>query len=145
MGRLMRCPAISAPFLRRYLLARKSTEVTRLRAWIAALDDEHFNKRETASNELAKCLPSAEPLLKESLAANPSPEARRRLEGLLSRVEPTPLAPKTIRDLRALEVLEHLGPAATAEVARELSEGSYDPWVGAAARAVRKRLTTKVP
>jgi RNA polymerase sigma factor (sigma-70 family) len=145
MGRLMRCPAISAPLLRRHLLSRKSTEVARLRAWIADLDDDHFNQRETASNELAKRLPAAEPLLKEGLAANPSPEARRRLESLLSRVEPTPLSPETIRDLRALEVLEHLGPAATAEVARELSEGPYDPWVGAAARAVRKRLTTKVP
>jgi RNA polymerase sigma factor (sigma-70 family) len=145
MGRLMRCPGLSAPFLSPHLLARKSPEAARLRGWIADLDDEHFHKRETAANELAKHLASAEPLLKETLAGNPSPEARRRLAGLLSRAEPRPLSPETLRDLRALEVLEHLGPAAAAKVARELSEGPYDPWVAAAAKAVRKRLTTKLP
>jgi len=145
MGRLMRCPDVSGPYLKRHLLSRKSTEVAKLKAWIAELDDDHFDKRETASTELAKRLPSAEPLLKESLAAKPSQEARRRIEDLLSRVGSEPFPPETIRDLRALEVLEHIVPVAVGDLARELRSEEYDPLVRAAAQAARKRLATKAP
>ena len=99
----------------------------------------------TASTELAKRLPLAEPLLKECLASNPPPEGRSRLKNLLSLVKPQWLAAETIRDLRALEVLEHLGPAASGGVARELADGSYDPWVAVAAKAVGKRLAVLAP
>jgi WD40 repeat protein len=145
MGRLMRCPDASGPFLRRHLLARKSPKTARLRAWIAALDDDNFTKRERASNELAQRLPLAEPLLKETLAGKPSLEVRRRVESLLARAEPKALPPETLRDLRALEVLEHLGPDAMGDVAGELIEGNYDPWLAAAAKAAHNRLTAKMP
>jgi RNA polymerase sigma factor (sigma-70 family) len=145
MGQLMRRPDASGPFLRRQLLARKSPEVGRLRAWIAALDDDNFVKRERASNELAQHLQLAGPLLKETLAGKPSLEVRRRVESLLARVEPKPLAPETLRDLRALEVVEHLGPTATRDVVGELMEGNYDPWVATAAKAAHQRLTARVP
>jgi hypothetical protein len=145
MGRLMRCPDVSGPYLKRQLLGRKGPDVAKLKAWVADLDDDHFDKRETASTELAKRLPMAEPLLKERLAGKPSLEASRRIEDLLSRVGSEPLPPETIRDLRALEVLEHIVPVAVGDLARELRSEEYDPLVRAAAQAARKRLATKAP
>jgi hypothetical protein len=145
MGRLMRWPDVSGPFLKRQLLGRKSTEVAKLKAWIADLDNSQFDKRETASTELAKRLAMVEPLLKEKLTGKPSTEARRRIEDLLSRVGSEHLPSETIRDLRALEVLEHIAPAVVGDLARELGSEEYDPLVQAAAQAVRKRLATKAP
>jgi hypothetical protein len=145
MGRLMRHPTLSGPFLKRRLLSRKDPEVARLRAWIADLDDDRFAKRETASKELAKHLPAAEPLLKERLASEPSLEIRRRIENLLSLLDSQTLPAETIRDLRALEVLEYFGPVAIGDVARELAKGNHDPRVTAAAQAARQRLKARGP
>lgn len=142
MGRLMRHSDESGPYLKRRLLGRKGPEAARIKGRIADLDSDDFDTREAASAELAKWLAAAAPLLKERLADNPSPESRRRMEELLARWERHELPPETIRDLRALEVLESFG-AASADAARELAEGDYDASVAAAAKAVLKRLTAK--
>lgn len=135
MGRLMRHPDESGPYLKRRVLGRKSPETAHLKRRIADLDDDDFDTREAASAELAKWLASAAPLLKKRFADNPSPESRRRIEELLTLLESHDLPAETIRDLRALEVLKSFGPAMSGEMARELAEGNYDPWVAAAAKA----------
>jgi hypothetical protein len=141
----MQNPRVSVPFLKRRLLSRKEIETARLRVWIADLDTDDFAKRETASNELAKHLTKAEPLLKECLANKPSVEARRRIEALLALADSRPLSQETIGDLRALEVLEQSGAAAIEDVARQLTEGNYDPHVVSAATAARQQLRARVP
>jgi WD40 repeat protein len=143
MGRLLRCPGVSVPFLRQHLLGRKSPEAARLRGWLADLDSDDFSTRETASRELAARFRSAEPLLKEALAGNLSAEMRLRVERLLEQGRPTPPSPETLRDLRAIETLEHTG--AGGDVLRELAEGNYLPHVVAAARNSRTRLAGKGP
>jgi WD40 repeat protein len=140
LARLMRNPTVSAPFLKQRLLSRKEIETPRLRAWIADLDDADFQKRETASRELAKHLPAAEPLLKECLANKPSLEVRRRIENLLALVESHPLSEETIRDLRALEVMEYFGLTVFEDVAQQLADGNYDPHIATAAKAACQRL-----
>jgi WD40 repeat protein len=141
MGRLMRRPDEAGPYLKRRLLDRKSPDTVRIKACIVRLDGDAFDTREAASAELQKCLPAAAPLLRASLSSNPSNEMRHRIEELLARLESFILPPETIQDLRALEVLESIGPAASEDVVRQLIEGNYDPSVAAAAKAVRKRLT----
>jgi WD40 repeat protein len=140
MGRLMQWPDAAGAFLKRRLLNHKSPGVAQLRAWIADLNNVQFAKRDEATQELEKYLPAAEPLLKESLAANPSPEARRRLQSLQSLLESKTLAAETIRDLRALEVLEYLGKTALGELPGDLAKGDYDSRVVNAARAADRRL-----
>ena len=140
MGRLMQLSDACATFQKRRLLDHKCPAVAQLRAWIADLDDAQFAKREEATQELEKHLPIAESLLKERLAGKPSPEARRRLQSLRSRLESKTLAAETIRDLRALEVLEYLGPTAMGELPDKLAKGDYDPTVANAARAADRRL-----
>lgn len=145
MARLMSNPSISAPFLKRHLLQRKNIETARLRTWIAHLDAESFEQREKASKELAKHLAAAEPLLQECLANKPSLEVRRRIEALLARLDSQPLSPETIRDLRALEVLEYFGRAALEDVSRQLAEGNHDPHIVTAARSACQRLKERGP
>jgi RNA polymerase sigma factor (sigma-70 family) len=140
MGQLMGCPDRSVPFLRQHLLGRKCPEAARLKNWLADLDSDDFQRREKASGELANNLTLAEPLLKESLAGNPSLEAQRRIEDILLQGDRKPLAPQTLRDLRALEILEHLGPGALRGVIQELAEGGHDPWVAWAAKDAQQRL-----
>jgi WD40 repeat protein len=143
MGRLMRCPEDAGPYLKRQLLGRKSPDIARFKRWIVGLDDDDFDVREGASAELAKALPSAWPLLRASIADNPSAEAHRRIEALLSRPDSYKLTPETIQDLQALEVLESFGPAASEEMVRKLAAGNYDPSVVADAKAIRKRQAVK--
>ncbi|HEY7329125.1 MAG TPA: WD40 repeat domain-containing protein [Gemmataceae bacterium] len=145
MARLMQNPSVSLPFLKHRLLSRKEIETGQIRAWIADLDADDFAKRETASNELVKHLAKAEPLLKERLVNKPSVEARRRSEVLLALADSRPLSQETIGDLRALEVLEQFGVAAIGDVARQLTEGNYDPHVVSAATATLQRLKASVP
>ena len=114
--------------------------IVQLRAWIADLDNPQFAKREMATRELEKHLQIAEPLLKECLASNPSPEVRRRIQGLQARLESKTLAAETIRDLRAIEVLEYLGQTAMGELPGDLAKGDYDPRIVNAARAADRRL-----
>jgi hypothetical protein len=143
MGRLLHWPAVSGPFLKRQLLARKSPLVAKLKRWLAELDSDEFHTRVAASQGLAKHLSSAEPLLKETLAGNPSLEVRRRIERLLRDAKQLSPTPENLRDLRALEVIEHIGGKAADEVVRQLSEGVHDPVVVVAARAVRRRMQGK--
>lgn len=140
MGRLLRVPEVSAPFLRQRLLGRKSSEAARLKNWLADLDSEQFHRRDKAAQELARHLASAEPILKEALAGNPSLEVRRRIEALLRKLQFKPPCLEVLRDLRALEVLEHIGGKSVEEVMREIAEGTYHPCLAAAAKAARQRL-----
>jgi RNA polymerase sigma factor (sigma-70 family) len=143
MGRLMRCPQASVPLLKRHLLARKSPDVVRLRRWIADLDSDEFRKREQASAELARRVVWAEPALKAALAGNPSLEVRLRIGRLLQQAKPAPPRAETLRGLRALEVLEHIGSGEARQVLRQVAEGDFDPWLGAAAKAAVARLAVR--
>ncbi len=96
MGRLMRRRDDAVPYLKQRLLNRKAPDVARLKRCIVDLDNDDFNVREGADAELAKRLPEAEPLLQASLAANPSAEARHRIEALPSAFGfLSPLVPET--------------------------------------------------
>jgi hypothetical protein len=54
--------------------------------WLKELDNNSFQRREKAQQELAKLGNDAKPFLKEALAAQPSPEARRHINNLLEKL-----------------------------------------------------------
>src|SRR5262245_1242854 len=54
--------------------------------WIRQLDDESFDKRQKAEQELGKLGYDAKPLLREALKAGPALEPRRRIERLLQKL-----------------------------------------------------------
>jgi RNA polymerase sigma factor (sigma-70 family) len=140
MGWLMRHPDVGVPFLKQRLLARQYPEAAQQKQWLADLDSVQFSKREVATKELSKKLASVYPLLKEALAANPSLEKRQRVEALILKVEMEPISEDNLRDLRAMEVLEHIGSKAARQVIGAIAEGNYHPCLAAAARAAGTRL-----
>jgi hypothetical protein len=106
---------------------------------IADLDDERFPVREQASGELARLAESAKPALQQALAAGPSPEARRRIERLLDRLE-RPLPVERVRYVRAIEVLEQIGTTAAQRVLEKLARGGSGAVETEEARAAWERL-----
>jgi hypothetical protein len=54
--------------------------------WLADLNDDSFQKREKAKQELQKVGNDAKPFLREALKAQPPLEARRRIEALLDKL-----------------------------------------------------------
>jgi hypothetical protein len=64
---------------------------------LAKLDDDRFKVRQRATRELEKLAETAEPALKKALVGDPSPEARRGIEKLLSKLKKDRLHPPADR------------------------------------------------
>jgi hypothetical protein len=94
--------------------------------WVAALDDEQFAERERATQGLQQLEGAAEPLLSKALARNPTPEARKRLEALLQRLESSTPSPRQRQLMRAVAVLERVGTPQARKVLTEIADES--PW-----------------
>ena len=86
---------------------------------VTALDDDSFPVREQASRQLADAGADAADLLRQALADKPSPEAKRRIDDLLRRLEKEGVSER-LRCLRAIEVLERIGTPQAGELLREL-------------------------
>ena len=145
MGRFIRFPDASVPFLKERLEDRRKAEVAQLKQWLTDLDNPAFATRQKATESLTQQLAAAQPLLKDALTRKPPLEMVQRIKALLRKAELDPYSQVNLRDLRALEVLEHIGSKAAGDVVQALATGNQDAWLAGAANAVLKRLTTKVP
>jgi RNA polymerase sigma factor (sigma-70 family) len=113
------------------------------RAWVKDLDSKQFAVRDKSSRALEALGEKAYPLLQKALTDAPPLEVRRRLESLLGRLNYPLTAPKTIRELRAVEVLEHIGTAQARQVLHKLAEGASGARLTDAARASLERLAKR--
>jgi WD40 repeat protein len=111
----------------------------RLRKWIADLDSDQFAVRQRATQELEALNESAIPELRKALAAQPSVEARRRLEDVLRRLESSPSA-EGLRSLRAVEALERIGTPKAQAMLQNLAAGAPGVRLTEDARASVERL-----
>jgi RNA polymerase sigma factor (sigma-70 family) len=101
-------------FLRRRLPPVPAPAPGRIAGLVRDLDGETFETRASASAELAKLGGQAESALADLLGGQPTAEARRRGEELLQKLrEPDRRGPvgETLRQVRAVEVLETIGTA----------------------------------
>jgi hypothetical protein len=87
------------------------------------LDNEAFAAREQATAALEAIGDPAEGELRRVLKAGPSPEVGRRLEALLERARQRPLANEEARELRAVEVLEHVATPDARKLLQKLAKG----------------------
>ena len=118
---LAAAPAQAVPLIKeRFQTIWKKPDPERLAKLVADLDDNVFKVREQATRELAEAGPDAADLLRKALANMPSTEAKRRIEGLLNRLNKGG-SPEYLRSLRAIEVLERIGTPAARDVLRELA------------------------
>ncbi len=138
--RLAADPAASVPFLQRRLRPVE-VDAARIAKLLAALDGDDFAEREAASRELAKLGELAGPAERKDLAANPSPEARRRLEQLARGLDKPVEAAEEARALRCVEVLEHVGSADARKLLGELGQGAEGARVTREAKAALERLS----
>jgi RNA polymerase sigma factor (sigma-70 family) len=119
---LRSAPGMAVTILRSRLrpAAMPDADTTRrVRGLLRQLDGDSFADRESATRALEELGPGAEPLLRGALAGRPSPEARRRLEQVLKVLEQ-----KSLRDWRAVKLLEHIGTPPAREWLDQLAHGA---------------------
>jgi hypothetical protein len=110
-----------------------------IRALVADLDSDEFSRRKAASARLRELGIGANGVLREALSAGPSPEQRRRVEALLKVLE-QPLRGESLREVRAVTVLERIGTAEAVGLLRELAGGDVAAHLTGEAKASLGRL-----
>ncbi len=95
----------------------------RIQQLIADLDSDNFADREAASGQLENIVGEAEPALKKALEGKPSAEVRRRIEVLLS-APGIIKSPETLRNIRAIQVLEQIGSKEAKVALEALAKGA---------------------
>jgi WD40 repeat protein len=127
-------------FLRRHLRPASDADLKKARELITELDSDSFDAREKAFRQLEGLGSGAVPALRETLTAKPSPEARRRLEALLSRASNAARPPEERRRLRAILVLEQIASKEARALVGELAAGAPYAAQTAEAKAALGRL-----
>jgi RNA polymerase sigma factor (sigma-70 family) len=132
----------SVPWLRDHL--RSTTDLKDVERWIVDLESESFDTRQKAEKALEKAGESAVPALKKVLKGNPSTEVTRSVRELLSRLESTQvLPPDALRQVRAVEVLEHAGTPEAKKLLEELSKGAPESRLTREAKVALENLTPR--
>jgi hypothetical protein len=83
----------------------------------------------------------AEATLRQKLQGNLTLEMRRRVEQLLQKEEATP---DRVREMRAIEVLEHIGTAEAKDLLQKLATGTPEARLTQEARASLERLAKRL-
>jgi RNA polymerase sigma factor (sigma-70 family) len=140
LGRLVLSPERGVAFLETQLQSAEPAETKRIERLIADLNDGQFQVREKATRELEALDDRAAAALQKAMAGNPSPEAKRRLEALLDRLDATSLLPETVRQIRAVEVLESIGNPGARRLLDKLAAGPPEMRLTQEAKAAAERL-----
>lgn len=140
---LAAAPALAVPLIKeRFPTDWKEPDDKQIARWIAELDDDDFKVREKATHELSDAVFDAADALRQALAKTPSSEAKRRIEGILSRLNKGG-SPKHLRALRAIEVLERIGSPQAKDVLRSLAGKALPPELREEVQATLRRLGDK--
>jgi hypothetical protein len=144
---LSHTPDETLPLLRKHVRPARADGAPPLARLIADLDADAFAVREKASRQLQSRGPAVIPALREALAANPSPEARRRMEAVLEVVGNKKPHERTTADerrvLRAVAVLERIGTPEARQMLGELAKGDAESPLTHNARAAQIRLSRR--
>ena len=143
MCNLMSHPTQAVADLRKRLRAVAVFEKERISRLISDLDDERFDVRQQAAEQLRRLGERAEPTLRASLQGQLSLEARKRVEELLENVEASTTSPESLRVLRSVEVLEHIGTPDARDVLRKLARGAPEARLTREAEASLERLAKR--
>ncbi len=139
MRQLLARPGPATALLAKRLPPAVRIDAKAIEQQIRALDADDFATRKRAAEELKKADEQAEPLLRQALKNNPSPEARRQIEEMLEGLEN--VTPEQVRQIRAVEVLERLGTDEARKLLAKLAGGAKDALLTREAKAALERLT----
>jgi hypothetical protein len=107
---------------------------------LADLDCSRFAKREAATRALVSFGPQAEAAVRQAVHDARSLEMRRRLNLILDKMDCDPLPGTALRELRAVEILEHIGTPEAKVLLQMLAAGAGDARMTSDARAALRRL-----
>jgi RNA polymerase sigma factor (sigma-70 family) len=138
---LVAAPDTAVPFLKDHLRPAPKVSEERLRRLISRLDSAEFAERDEAMRDLKKLGVEAVPALREALAGKPELEMKRRLEKLLEAPLPqTEMTPESLRQVRAIHVLDQIGSSAARQALESLTRGAQAAPETRAAREAQERL-----
>jgi hypothetical protein len=140
MAALRGSPAQAVAYLASRLRPTRVPDPAAVNRLLADLDAEDFATRERAARELEHQAEPTAPLLRKALEAGPSPEARRRLERILAKVDKGEWDAESLRALRAIEVLEAIGTPAAQKVLQATAGGEPGARLTEEAKASLERL-----
>jgi RNA polymerase sigma factor (sigma-70 family) len=111
----------------------------RLTALLTDLNDDDFQKRETAAEDLKKLGPDAIPALRGVLAGKPSVDLRRRARGILDDLLAWNPDAETRQVIRTVQVLEMIHSPEARQLVENLSRGAEEALLTREARATLER------
>jgi RNA polymerase sigma factor (sigma-70 family) len=129
---LASAPGEALPLVRRHVRPAGAADAKHLAQLVVQLDNDRFDVRQSAMRELEEQEEIAGPILRDTLAGQPSAEVRRRVEELLEKLDAPLRESDLLRDLRAVEVLERIGTPEARRLLETLARGA------AAARLTRE-------
>jgi dipeptidyl aminopeptidase/acylaminoacyl peptidase len=135
----------AVPFLRERLHPATAPAPAELDRFVRELDDNRFEVRERARQELGRVGPPAVAALRRALNGKPSLEVRRRVEQLLEELDRPSPAAEEVRLLRAVDALEQIGTPEARRVLQTLTAGAPDASLTWEARAALDRLARRRP
>lgn len=135
-------PTQSLPFLKNKLTPVQPIEEKRVRQLLAQLDSDSFEEREKANRQLLALGEQFLPILRQTLNERPTPETKKRVEGILELLARGP-SPEHLRLLRALAVLEWNNLPEAVEHLRHLASGAPSASLTQAAKAALRHLKEK--
>lgn len=143
--RLVQAPDRATPWLAKRLKPAKvdAQQAKTVQEWVKKLDDEDFDTREKAGEELAKLGARVRPALQQALDDASSAEARQRLSGLLDKLGKPGSEPEELRGRRAMEVLELIATPGAKKLLEGLAEGAPDASLTREAAASFQRLAKR--
>ncbi len=142
MRGLVAAPKETVELLRKHLrpVDGKAAPGRAIDTLIANLDDDSFEVREKATQELERGGPVTRAAIETALEQKPSLEKRRRLEKALEKLIQIAPADELLRPLRAIEVLERIGTPEARQFLKDLASGAADARLTSEARAALRRL-----
>lgn len=140
-------PDTSLPLLKQRLTAQSPTaprldQVARL---IRDLDADVYTVREEATRRLTQLGFHALPALQKALAGPQSLEARKRLQRLLARLDPTELPPEELLAVRGVQALEYIATDEARALLEQLARAAPGARLGDEASQALARLRAPTP
>ena len=146
---LIRTSDRGVAFLKQRLRPVEAADKNRLSRLLTDLDAETFERREGASEELAQLGEFAETTLRRSIKGRAPSGAKRLLTELLDMLDRSQLPSSTLRALRAVEALEHLGTPSARQALSAIAQGAAGSLMTHELKASLERLdriqSTKFP
>ncbi len=130
-------------FLTGRVLFKPQISPDRIKTLIADLDSAEYRVRDRAQRELEEHFHQAEAMLRKTLAGRISSEMRSRVNRMIDANDAATPSPNQLRDLRAVEVIEHIGTSEARDALRRLAGSDIPRRIARDAAESLKRLEAK--